>query len=204
MIREMRPETVSATSRTDFDSHDVDALVCRFIVSIKIAMAAFLNTRRCCVPNQDWGVPLLRSCAVTKRRPSCLTSLITATSLTIVPFDLIVRRGSDNERQPQSKRVRSILLSLLENQYLHWKNIGRSTYTRSNSRFSAGGTAMSNALKKMVMGSVFVSGFVALAALTDLVTQSFPFSGSTGMDIIFIICAGVVMYLGYDTYKEMT
>ena len=63
---------------------------------------------------------------------------------------------------------------------------------------------MSNTLKKMVLGSVVVAGLVALAALTDLVTQSFPFSGSTGMDIMFIVSAGVVIYLGYDTYKDMS
>jgi hypothetical protein len=64
---------------------------------------------------------------------------------------------------------------------------------------------MSDAPKKMVIGSLVVAGLVALAAICDLVL-GVPFSGSEHtrtMDILFIIAAAIVGYLGWDAYKDL-
>lgn len=61
---------------------------------------------------------------------------------------------------------------------------------------------MSNAPKKMVIGSMAVAGFVAVLAILDLVLKK-PFSGSMKMDICFLISAAIVAYMGYESYKEM-
>ncbi len=64
---------------------------------------------------------------------------------------------------------------------------------------------MSDAPKKMVIGSLVVAGLVALAAICDLVL-GVPFSGSEHtrtMDILFIIAAAIVGYLGWDAYRDL-
>ena len=64
---------------------------------------------------------------------------------------------------------------------------------------------MSDAPKKMVIGSLVVAGVVALAAICDLVL-GIPFSGSEHtrtMDILFIIAAAIVGYLGWDAYRDL-
>ncbi len=60
--------------------------------------------------------------------------------------------------------------------------------------------------KNVVLGSIVVAGIVALLAVADLVI-GVPFSGTEHtftMDIIFIVCAGIVGYLGWDAYKDLT
>ncbi|MBX3444628.1 MAG: hypothetical protein KF774_19675 [Planctomyces sp.] len=64
---------------------------------------------------------------------------------------------------------------------------------------------MSDAPKKMVIGSMAVAAVVGLLAILDLII-GFPFSGSEHvrmMDILFIICAAIVGYLAYDAYKDL-
>jgi hypothetical protein len=62
---------------------------------------------------------------------------------------------------------------------------------------------MSDAPKKMVIGSMVAAGIVALFALTDLFV-SIPFSGTQKLtDILFLICAAIVGYLAYDSYQEL-
>jgi hypothetical protein len=67
---------------------------------------------------------------------------------------------------------------------------------------------MSDAPKKMVVGSMVVAGILALAAICDLIL-GMPFSGITGtehtrlMDILFIVCAAILGYLAYDAYKDL-
>ena len=64
---------------------------------------------------------------------------------------------------------------------------------------------MSDAPKKMVIGSLVVAGLVALAAICDLVL-GVPFSGSEHtrtMDVLFIIAAAIVGYLGWDAYRDL-
>lgn len=59
--------------------------------------------------------------------------------------------------------------------------------------------------KRVVIGSMVVAGIVLLAALADLVA-GVPFSGQHTflMDILFIICSAIVIYLGWDAYKDMS
>lgn len=64
---------------------------------------------------------------------------------------------------------------------------------------------MSDAPKKMVIGSMAVAGIVALAAIADLVI-GVPFSGTSHsrlMDILFIVAAGIVGYLSWDAYRDL-
>ena len=60
----------------------------------------------------------------------------------------------------------------------------------------------SNLSKNMIFGSFGVAGFVTLLAFLDLIMQ-FPFSGALVMDILFILSAGIVGYLGWDAYKDL-
>ncbi len=64
--------------------------------------------------------------------------------------------------------------------------------------------SMTNADKKnMVIGSMVVAGLVALAALADMIF-AVPFAGQMVMDIMFLIGGGLVAYLAYDAYKDLT
>lgn len=58
--------------------------------------------------------------------------------------------------------------------------------------------------KKMIFASMGAAGLVALAAIADLVVKV-PFGGySMVMDILYVLAAGIVLYMGYDTYKDQT
>ncbi len=61
----------------------------------------------------------------------------------------------------------------------------------------------SNLPKNLVFGSFGAAGLVAVLAILDLVTQSFPFAGSMVMDILFILSAAIVGYLAWDAFKDM-
>ena len=61
---------------------------------------------------------------------------------------------------------------------------------------------MSGVSKKMIIGSIISAGLVAVAAAADLVMQV-PFAGHVVMDITFLVSAALVIYLGYDAYKDM-
>ncbi len=61
---------------------------------------------------------------------------------------------------------------------------------------------MSGASKKMLIGSIISAALVALAAAADLVIQM-PFAGHVVMDITFLVSAALVIYLGYDAYKDL-
>ena len=60
----------------------------------------------------------------------------------------------------------------------------------------------SNLSKNMVLGSFGVAGFVTILALLDIIL-SVPFAGSMVMDILFILSAAIVGYLGWVAYKDM-
>ncbi len=62
---------------------------------------------------------------------------------------------------------------------------------------------MSELSKKMVMGSMVAAGIVALMAIADLAT-GLPFSGklTKTMDIMFILCAGILEYLCWTVIKD--
>ena len=62
----------------------------------------------------------------------------------------------------------------------------------------------SNLSKNLVFGSFFVAGFVAILALLDVIL-GIPFAGySKVMDILFILSAAIVGYLGWDAYKDLS
>ena len=61
---------------------------------------------------------------------------------------------------------------------------------------------MTDTSKKLVLGSIGVAGVVSLVAILDLVL-GIPFSGQMVMDILFLIAAGLVIYLGIETLKEL-
>lgn len=67
---------------------------------------------------------------------------------------------------------------------------------------------MENAQKRMVLGSMAAAGLVALLAILDLVL-GIPFAGGTStavkvMDILFLIGAGLVAYMAWDAYQDLT
>lgn len=78
----------------------------------------------------------------------------------------------------------------------------------SNQQFSApnavpGKAHMTPGIKKMLFGSMGVSIIVGILAIVDVAT-GFPFGGQTVLDIMFVLSAGLVGYMGFDTYKELT
>ncbi|MEZ6050918.1 MAG: hypothetical protein R3C02_05920 [Planctomycetaceae bacterium] len=57
--------------------------------------------------------------------------------------------------------------------------------------------------KRLIIGSMAAAGIVALLSILDL-ALSIPFSGfSMAMDILFLCSAAIIMYLGWDSYKEL-
>ena len=60
---------------------------------------------------------------------------------------------------------------------------------------------MANASKQMVIGSMVVAGLVAAAAIADIVL-GVPFAGRMIMDIMFLIGAAIVIYMGWDAYQD--
>jgi len=60
---------------------------------------------------------------------------------------------------------------------------------------------MSNSAKYMLFGSMGAAGLVALAALIDMFSGLF-FKGRIVMDIMFLIGAGLVIFMGWDAYRE--
>ncbi|MFK7776921.1 MAG: hypothetical protein QM501_02205 [Gimesia sp.] len=61
---------------------------------------------------------------------------------------------------------------------------------------------MTDAPKKMIMGSMAASGLVAVLALVDIII-GIPFRGSTMMDIMFLISASLVLFLCWDAWKDL-
>jgi hypothetical protein len=57
--------------------------------------------------------------------------------------------------------------------------------------------------KRLCFGSMGVSGFLLLLFLLDLIL-GFPFGGiNYFVDILGILASGVVLYLGYDAFKDL-
>ena len=54
----------------------------------------------------------------------------------------------------------------------------------------------------MLFGSMGAAGLVALAALIDMFSGFF-FKQQIVMDIMFLIGAGLVIYMGWDSYREL-
>ena len=62
---------------------------------------------------------------------------------------------------------------------------------------------MTPGTKKMLIGSMAVAALVAVAALADIITGA-PFAGQVMFDVMFLISAGIVGYMGWDTWRELT
>jgi hypothetical protein len=62
---------------------------------------------------------------------------------------------------------------------------------------------MSKVTKRMIFGSMGAAGLVALVAILDLAIK-IPFSGQMVMDIMFLVSSALVLYMAWDTYKEMS
>ena len=62
---------------------------------------------------------------------------------------------------------------------------------------------MSNQIKRMLLGSMAASGIVAVTSLVDMILE-FPYSGQRVLDVLFLISAGIIIYMAYEAYKELT
>ena len=63
---------------------------------------------------------------------------------------------------------------------------------------------MSNQIiKRMLLGSMVASGIVAVTSLVDMILE-FPYSGRRVLDLLFLISAGIIIYMAYEAYKEST
>ena len=62
---------------------------------------------------------------------------------------------------------------------------------------------MSKQIKNMLLGSMAASGIVAVTAIVDMVL-GIPYSGMVLFDIMFLISAAIIIYMGYEVFKEST
>ena len=60
---------------------------------------------------------------------------------------------------------------------------------------------MTNASQKLIAASIIVAALVGLVSLLDLII-GVPFGRQTVMDVLFLIGAALVVYMGIDTYRE--
>ena len=62
---------------------------------------------------------------------------------------------------------------------------------------------MSNQIKRLLFGSMAASGLVAVTAIVDLFL-GIPYSGAMVFDFLFLISAAIIIYMGYEVFKEST
>jgi hypothetical protein len=60
---------------------------------------------------------------------------------------------------------------------------------------------MTDRMKKLVYTAMGVAGLVAFLAIVDIILKV-PFSGHMVLDITFIVGAGLVGYMAWDTLKD--
>lgn len=61
---------------------------------------------------------------------------------------------------------------------------------------------MSIVSKLMIFGSMGVSALVAALSLMDIFAGT-PFGGQTVMDIMFLLGAGIVIFMSWDAYQDV-
>ena len=62
---------------------------------------------------------------------------------------------------------------------------------------------MASASKNMIIGSWVVAGLVALVAILDL-ALAIPFNREMViMDVLFLIGAAVIFYMGWDAFQDL-
>lgn len=57
--------------------------------------------------------------------------------------------------------------------------------------------------RNLIIGSGIATALVALAAVLDLALE-IPFGRNVTMDIMFLISAGVVGYMAYEAYRDLS
>lgn len=62
---------------------------------------------------------------------------------------------------------------------------------------------MSKKMKQLLLVSMAATGLVAVTAIVDLII-GIPYSGKMAFDIMFLVSAAIVLYMGYETFKEST
>ena len=62
---------------------------------------------------------------------------------------------------------------------------------------------MSKQIKRLLIGSMVAAGLVAVTAIVDFFID-IPYSGMKVFDILFLVTAAIVIYMGYETLKEST
>ena len=62
---------------------------------------------------------------------------------------------------------------------------------------------MTKGVKQLLIGSMAATVLVGLLAILDIVTAT-PFSGAMTLDIMFLVSAGLIGYMSFDTYKELS
>ena len=67
---------------------------------------------------------------------------------------------------------------------------------------SGGVVTMAGQARNIVFGSLGVSALMAIAAILDIVL-GMPFGGQMTWDIMLILAAGLVIYMGIDCLKEI-
>ncbi len=60
---------------------------------------------------------------------------------------------------------------------------------------------MSKWWKRLIVLSMVAAVFVGLASVADMI-MGVPFAGHMAMDIMFLIVAGLIGYMGYETFRE--
>lgn len=56
--------------------------------------------------------------------------------------------------------------------------------------------------KRLLYVAMGVAGVMALLSLLDLVLGA-PFGGHLELDIPFLIASGIILYMSWDTYREL-
>lgn len=62
---------------------------------------------------------------------------------------------------------------------------------------------MSKQIKRMLLASMVASGLVAVTAVVDLIL-GIPYSGAMIFDAMFLVSAGIILFMGYEVLKEST
>ena len=56
--------------------------------------------------------------------------------------------------------------------------------------------------KNLLMGAMAAAGIMAVLCVLDFVMKV-PFGGRMELDIPFLIASGLILYMGWDTYREL-
>jgi hypothetical protein len=57
--------------------------------------------------------------------------------------------------------------------------------------------------KRLLFVAMGAAGLMALFSITDFILK-FPFGGRMELDIPFLIAAGIILYMSWETYRELS